>query len=106
MVVSPPLTIACMAYRFIGLRRKGFAWHLRFNRPDRRNALNHAMMIEIGEAVDRVGADRSARALVLRGTGGAFCAGGDLGAMAEMPAKPRKGPDPLVASYRVFGDVL
>lgn len=95
-----------MAYRYIGLRRKGHVWHLSFNRPGRRNALNHAMMIEIGEAVDRVGMDRNARALVLRGTGGAFCAGGDLGAMAEMPAKPRRGRDPLVASYRVFGGVL
>ncbi len=95
-----------MAYRFIRLRRRGRVWQLGFNRPDRRNALNHAMMIEIGDAVDRVGADRAARALVLRGAGGDFCAGGDLGAMAEMPAKPRKGPDPLVASYRMFGDVL
>jgi isohexenylglutaconyl-CoA hydratase len=95
-----------MTYRFVGLRRKGHVWHLAFNRPDRRNALNHAMMIEIGDAVDQVGADRNARALVLRGAGGAFCAGGDLGAMAELPARPRKGPDPLVASYRVFGDVL
>ena len=64
------------------------------------------MMAEIGDAVDRVGADRKARALVLRGAGGAFCAGGDLGAMSEMPAKPAQGPDPLVASYRLFGDVL
>ena len=95
-----------MNYRFITLRRAGIVWHLRFNRPGRRNALNHAMMAEIGDAVDRVGADRSARALVLRGTGGAYCAGGDLGAMSDMPAKPRKGPDPLVASYRIFGRVL
>ena len=95
-----------MAYRFIVLRRAGFVWHLSFNRPERRNALNHAMMVEIGDAVARVAADGSARALVLRGNGGAFCAGGDLGAMSEMPARPRKGPDPLISSYRVFGEVL
>ena len=98
--------MASMNYRFITLRRAGLAWHLDFNRPDRRNALNHAMMVEIGHAVDRAAADRSVRALVLRGSGGAFCAGGDLGAMADMPAKPRKGPDPLVSSYRLFGEVL
>ncbi len=95
-----------MNYRFIALRRESFAWHLKFNRPDRRNALNHAMMAEIGDAVDRVGADRSARALVLRGTGGAYCAGGDLGAMSELPPRPRSGRDPLVAKYRRFGKVL
>ena len=93
-------------YHFIALRREGLAWHLSFNRPERRNALNHAMMVEIGDAVERIAADRTARALVLRGRGGAFCAGGDLGVMSDMPAKPRKGPDPLVASYRVFGGVL
>ena len=93
-------------YRFIELRREGLAYRLDFNRPERRNALNHAMMLEIGDAVDRVGADRTARALVLRGTGGAFCAGGDLGAMSDMPPQPADGPDPLLANYRVFGDVL
>lgn len=93
-------------YQFITVRRDGLAVHLAFNRPDRRNALNHTMMAEIGDAVDRVRADRRSRALVLRGIGGAFCAGGDLGAMSELPPKPRAGPDPLVASYRGFGDVL
>ena len=95
-----------MGYRFIVLRREGIAWHLEFNRPERRNALNHAMMAEIGDAVDRVAADRRARALVLRGTGGAYCAGGDLGVMSDLPPKPRIGPDPLVANYRLFGEVL
>ena len=95
-----------MGYRFIVLRREGIAWHLEFNRPERRNALNHAMMVEIGDAVDRVAADRKVRALVLRGTGGAYCAGGDLGAMSDLPPKPRVGVDPLVAHYRLFGKVL
>ncbi len=95
-----------MQFRFIALRRERFAWHLTFNRPERRNALNRAMMSEIGQAVDRVADDPTARALVLRGSAGAFCAGGDLGAMADMPPEPTQGPDPLVANYRMFGDVL
>jgi len=95
-----------MPYRFIVLRREGVAAHLCFNRPERRNALNHAMMAEIGAAIDCIGADRKVRALVLRGTGGAYCAGGDLGAMSELPPKPRRGPDPLVVNYRLFGKVL
>jgi isohexenylglutaconyl-CoA hydratase len=95
-----------MAYRFIALRREGYVAHLTLQRPERRNALNHDMMREIGHAVERVGADRAARALVLRGAGGAFCAGGDLGSMADMPPVPAAGPDPLVAPYRYFGEVL
>jgi isohexenylglutaconyl-CoA hydratase len=85
-----------MRYRHIVLHRAGIALHLTFNRPERRNALNHDMMREIGHAVSRVARDRQARALVLRGAGGAFCAGGDLGAMAGMP----------FSSYRMFGNVL
>ncbi|HEY5637751.1 MAG TPA: enoyl-CoA hydratase-related protein [Burkholderiales bacterium] len=94
------------AYRFILLERDGIAWRLTFNRPARRNALTQAMMAEIGDAVDRVAADAQARALVLRGAGGAFSAGGDLGAMSELPPQPASGADPLVAQYRMFGDVL
>ena len=92
-----------MAYRFIALRREGFVWRLSFNRPERRNALNHTMMKEIADAVDRVAADRKARALVLRGNDGAFCAGGELGSMSEMPKKRAKGPDPLANVYREYG---
>ena len=93
-------------YRFILLEREGIAWRLTFNRPERHNALTQAMMAEIGDAVDRVAADAQARALVLRGAGGAFSAGGDLGAMSELPPQPARGADPLVAQYRMFGDVL
>src|SRR5689334_7343469 len=95
-----------MAYRFIDFRRERHVAHLTFQRPERRNALNHDMMREIGDAVERVAADKEARALVLRGAGGAFCAGGDLGAMSDMPPIPAKGPDPLVGPYRYFGEVL
>jgi isohexenylglutaconyl-CoA hydratase len=95
-----------MAYRFIAFRAAGIVAHLTFQRPARRNALNHDMMREIGDAVERVSADTAVRALVLRGAGGAFCAGGDLGAMSDMPPVPEKGPDPLVAPYRYFGEVL
>ena len=95
-----------MAYRFISFHRQGVVAHLTLRRPERRNALNHEMMREIGDAVEKAGADRGLRAMVLRGEGGAFCAGGDLAAMAEMPPVPASGPDPLVAPYRYFGDVL
>jgi isohexenylglutaconyl-CoA hydratase len=94
------------AYENIRLRRDGWVAHLTFARAARRNALTHAMMREIGDAVARVGGDASLRALVLRGEGGFYCAGGDLGAMAQMPPVAQDGPDPLIASYRYFGDVL
>jgi isohexenylglutaconyl-CoA hydratase len=93
-------------YANIILAREGAVARLTLNRPERRNALNHAMMLELEDAFGRVRDDRDCRVLVLRGAGGHFSAGGDLDAMADMPAKPGDGPDPLVSHYRRFGGAL
>jgi 2-(1,2-epoxy-1,2-dihydrophenyl)acetyl-CoA isomerase len=47
------------------------------NRPDKMNALNNAMMNELGEAFDAV-ESAQVRALIIRGEGPGFCAGRDL----------------------------
>src|SRR2546430_11223682 len=95
------------AYANITLARDGAVARLTLNRPERRNALTHAMMLELEDAFARVRDDASCRVLVLRGAGGHFCAGGDLDAMADMPPRPDNGEaDPLVAAYRQFGDAL
>ena len=94
-------------YANIMLTREGAVCRLTLNRPDRRNALTHGMMLELEDAFGRVRADRECRVLVLRGAGGHFCAGGDLDAMADMPPKPANGDaDPLVPAYRQFGEAL
>ena len=94
-------------YAHILLAREGAIARLTLNRPERRNALTHAMMLELEDAFGRVRDDPACRVLVLRGAGGHFCAGGDLDAMADMPPKPAQGArDPLVQAYRQFGDAL
>jgi isohexenylglutaconyl-CoA hydratase len=91
-------------YANIKLERDGAVARLVLNRPDRRNALTHAMMLELEDAFTRLRDDQSCRAVVLRGAGGHFCAGGDLDAMADMPPPPANGAiDPLVSAYRHFG---
>jgi isohexenylglutaconyl-CoA hydratase len=94
-------------YANIRLERDGAVVRLVLNRPDRRNALTHAMMVELEDAFTRLRQDNDCRVLILRGAGGHFCAGGDLDAMADMPPRPANGAvDPLVAAYRQFGDAL
>jgi isohexenylglutaconyl-CoA hydratase len=94
-------------YANLKLTCDGAVARLTLNRPDRRNALTHAMMLELEEAFGRVRDDQDCRVLVLRGSGGHFCAGGDLDAMADMPPKPDNGTaDPLLPAYRQFGDAL
>ena len=60
------------------VERKGAALFVTFNRPQSRNALSAAMWQEIDEVFAAVRDDRSVRAIVLRGAGGNFSAGGDL----------------------------
>lgn len=54
---------------------------LTLNDPDRRNALSPALQAELGDAVDAVRADATARVLVVAGNGPAFSAGADLPAL-------------------------
>jgi isohexenylglutaconyl-CoA hydratase len=95
------------AYANITLAHDGAIARLTLNRPDRRNALTHDMMLELEDAFAAVRDDLSCRVLVLRGAGGHLCAGGDLDAMANMPPKPTNGAaDPLVPAYRKLGNAL
>lgn len=93
-------------YANIKLEHDGAVARLTFDRPERRNALTHAMMLELEDAFGRLRGDKSCRVVVIRGAGGHFCAGGDLDAMVDMPPEPGNGVDPLVPAYRQFGDAL
>jgi isohexenylglutaconyl-CoA hydratase len=94
-------------YANIVLAHDGAVARLTLNRPDRRNALTHAMMLELEDAFGSIRNNPDCRVLILRGAGGHFCAGGDLDAMADMPTKPANGAaDPLIPAYRQFGDAL
>src|SRR6266700_702885 len=53
------------------------------NRPDRLNALNNELASALNEALARIAEDDSVRVVVITGAGRAFCAGGDLAAMAK-----------------------
>ena len=55
------------------------------NRPEKRNAVTHAMWRGIGDLVGALADDDTVRVLVLRGVGEHFCAGADIGGLAEMP---------------------
>lgn len=50
---------------------------LQLNRPRQRNALNTSLLEALEREIGRAAADPLVRAVVLCGTGGTFCAGGD-----------------------------
>ncbi|MBI4595474.1 MAG: enoyl-CoA hydratase/isomerase family protein [Candidatus Tectomicrobia bacterium] len=51
------------------------------NRPDRLNAANDQLVSELSQAIAMAREDKNVRALVLTGSGRAFCAGADVGGM-------------------------
>jgi methylglutaconyl-CoA hydratase len=57
--------------------RKGVVT-LTLNRPERRNALNIALMTELIDTMDTLAISEKARVVIVRGAGPVFCAGLDL----------------------------
>jgi isohexenylglutaconyl-CoA hydratase len=91
----------------VQVERRGAFWFARLNRPDKRNALSEPLMDELLALCERVEADADARALVLWGAGGSFCAGADFGGFLELMAAPvPAGRDPIIAHNRKFGTTL
>lgn len=60
------------------IERAGPVWTLTFNRPEKRNALTHAMYTALVEGLAAADADPDVRAVILTGAGNYFTAGNDL----------------------------
>jgi methylglutaconyl-CoA hydratase len=57
---------------------------LTLNRPEKRNALNDALIAALKEALHDANADESLRAIVIHGAGKDFCSGADLSALQKI----------------------
>jgi isohexenylglutaconyl-CoA hydratase len=92
------------------LEEKDQTLYIRLNRPDARNAMNLQMVHELMTTFAAVEPDRNIRAIVLRGAGGHFCAGGDIkdmaNARAQLAKKATSGIDPFYDLNRQFGRLL
>ena len=61
------------------LEQRGPVLWLTIQREERRNAISHAVLSQMSQAIDAAQADRTLRAIVVTGAGTkAFCAGADL----------------------------
>ncbi len=72
------------------------------NRPAYRNAQGYRMLDEIDAAFDLAGADRAVRVLVVRGAGGVFSTGHDLGTPEGMVYRAALGAAPGAETYDQF----
>ncbi|HUF57217.1 MAG TPA: enoyl-CoA hydratase [Thermohalobaculum sp.] len=67
-----------MAYRNITVETREHVALITLDRPDALNALNAALMDELGEALDKFDADETVGAIVITGSDKAFAAGADI----------------------------
>jgi 2-(1,2-epoxy-1,2-dihydrophenyl)acetyl-CoA isomerase len=85
---------------------QGVGW-IRLNRPAKRNPWDAELRKDLMQVLEQVREDQSIRSLVIAGTPGAFCAGGNLN---MLKANTAKGPDfhqqRLKSGLRVVDDLL
>ena len=67
-----------MSYETILTQSDGGVITITLNRPDKLNAMNRAMILEIQQLVKSVEADEAVSCIVFTGAGRAFSAGGDI----------------------------
>ena len=72
-----------MSYENILLETRGRVGLITLNRPKALNALNDALMDELGDALAQFDADESIGCIVITGSDKAFAAGADIGAMKD-----------------------
>lgn len=72
------MSVTAMIPELLVERRGPVLW-LIIQREERRNALSHGVLSQMGQAIDAAQSDRTVRAVVVTGAGNkAFCAGADL----------------------------
>jgi len=94
-------------YKSIKLNRDDWVLNVTLNRPSARNAMSLEMVNELGLVFTALESDLSVRAVVLRGEGGHFCAGGDIKDMAGARAAAAKSEsDPYFELNKQFGELI
>jgi enoyl-CoA hydratase/carnithine racemase len=73
-----------MPYEHIDITEDSGITTITLNRPEKLNALAGHMRRDLAEALEAAASDRGVHVVVITGAGRAFCAGGDVTAMAEL----------------------
>ncbi len=92
-----------MAEQYIKFEKMDGVGIITLDRPEARNALTIEMVAEIGEAIEACKRP-DVRAVLLTGTGGAFCSGADVKNFVETLST--SGPEGLADHIRTLADSL
>jgi enoyl-CoA hydratase/carnithine racemase len=78
----------------VRVARQAGVLRLTLNRPEKLNAINYAAARALQEHLEQAAADPAIRAVLLDGSGRAFCAGDDLAGMGQVPPGVPAGEPP------------
>lgn len=93
-------------FRSLVVRRLHGVLFATLNSPATRNALSADLLTEISQVMDIAEQDVEVRALVLRGAGAMFCAGGNIGGFRESLAAATASDDPIATRNRQYGHFM
>jgi isohexenylglutaconyl-CoA hydratase len=92
------------------VERRDSRVYVTINRPESKNAINTEVVDELSSVARLLAPDRTARTVILRGSGGTFCSGGDIRGFKESfstpPPKNAGQRDPIAVNNRKFGTFL
>ena len=80
--------------------------YLTLNRPQKRNAMNDKLVDEVMQTFAAIEDSREVRAVVMRGTGGHFCAGGDISGMNKVSQSAEEAERAAWEFNRAFGRMI
>ncbi|MBI3173653.1 MAG: enoyl-CoA hydratase/isomerase family protein [Chloroflexi bacterium] len=90
-----------MTYTHILTETRGRVGLLTLNRPQALNALNHALLTELMDALSAFDADEQVRAMVIAGSQRAFAAGADIREMSDKTVQQMMDSDPTAIFGRI-----
>lgn len=73
-----------------------------FTRPEARNALGIPLRTDLAELIPIIRADRNLKAIIISGSGGVFCAGGDLKSLSSEERPPEANRDRVALLHTWF----
>ncbi len=99
------MSVELAEFTALALRRDGGVLHVTLNRPAQRNAMSLAMVRELRAVLAQAELKSDVRVIVLRGAGGHFCAGADVGDLASARARLADNPRAIEETNAAFGEL-
>ncbi|WP_166422015.1 enoyl-CoA hydratase/isomerase family protein [Paraglaciecola sp. 20A4] len=100
------LTVKQQDYQEILVAQNKGVLTITLNRPHKKNAMNLALVNEVTEIFASICDDRDIRAVILRGSDGNFCAGGDISDMHKDAANEEQRQRTVWEFNRSFGRMI